>query len=70
MEFRIADTFTSSLTKLDAQARKKVKTTAFHLQLNPAHPGLQFHRLTNSKDPNFSLVRAGQEIRVIMEVIA
>lgn len=66
MEFRIADTFTSSLTKLDAQAQKQVKTTAFDLQLNPAHPGLQFHRLTKSKDPNFWSVRAGQDIRVIV----
>ena len=49
MEFRIVDTFTASLAKLDGQAQKQVKTTAFDLQLNPANPGMQFHRLNKSK---------------------
>jgi hypothetical protein len=38
MEFRIADTFTDSLAKLTGEEQKAVKTTAFDLQLNPAHP--------------------------------
>ena len=33
MEFRIADTFQSSLGKLNAQEQKAVKTTAFDLQM-------------------------------------
>ena len=45
MEFRIADTFTDSLTKLMAQEQKDTKTTAFDLQLNSANPGLKFHCL-------------------------
>ena len=36
MEFRIADTFTSSLTKLAADEQKLVKQTAFDAQVNPA----------------------------------
>ena len=32
MEFRIADTFTDSLTKLTADGQKAAKTTAFDLQ--------------------------------------
>jgi len=32
MEFRIADTFTDSLSKLTAQEQKSVNTTAFNLQ--------------------------------------
>jgi hypothetical protein len=35
MQFRIADTFTDSLSKLSGEEQKAVKTTAFDLQLNP-----------------------------------
>lgn len=66
MEFRIADTFTESLAKLSAQEQKVVKTTAFDLQLNPANPGLQLHRLDNVKDPNFWSVRVNLDIRIIV----
>jgi hypothetical protein len=53
MEFRIADTFTDSLAKLTGDEQKAVKTAAFDLQLNPAHPALQFHKLDKAKDPHF-----------------
>ena len=53
MEFRIADTFTESLGRLSGQEQKAVKTTAFDLQVNPAQPGLQFHRIERAKDPDF-----------------
>ena len=53
MEFRIADTFTDSLTRLNNEAQKAVKTTAFDLQLNPSNPGMQFHKLDKARDPNF-----------------
>ncbi|MBW4463608.1 MAG: hypothetical protein KME47_25700 [Nodosilinea sp. WJT8-NPBG4] len=52
MEFRIADTFTASLTRLTSQEQKAVKTTAFDLQLNPASSDLRFHRLDHVKDHN------------------
>ena len=45
MEFRIADTFTDSLARLTGDEQKAVKTTAFDLQLNPANPGMSFHKL-------------------------
>ena len=45
VEFRIADTFTDSLCRLTGDEQKAVKTTAFDLQLNPAHPSLQLERL-------------------------
>ena len=60
MEFRIADTFTDSLARLTGEEQKAVKTTAFDLQLNPAHPGMQFHKLDKPKDPNFWSVRVSQ----------
>ena len=45
MDFRIADTVTDSLTKLTGNEQKAVKSTAFNLPVNPALPGLRFHRL-------------------------
>ncbi|MCZ7571605.1 MAG: UvrD-helicase domain-containing protein [Ardenticatenaceae bacterium] len=66
MEFRIADTFTDSLARLTGQEQKAVKTAAFDLQLNPAQPGLQFHRLDRAKDPNFWSVRVNSDIRLIV----
>jgi mRNA-degrading endonuclease RelE of RelBE toxin-antitoxin system len=66
MEFRIADTFTDSLARLTADEQKAVKTTAFDLQVNPAHPGLQFHKLDRPKDPNFLSVRVSKDIRIIV----
>ena len=65
MEFRIADTFTDSLAKLTGQEQKAVKTTSFDLQLNPATPGMQFHKIEGAKDPNFWSVRVSQDIRLI-----
>ena len=59
MQFRIADTFTDSLSKLTGQEQKAVKTTAFDLQLNPANPGMKFHKLDKSQRSEF-LVCAGK----------
>ena len=52
MEFRIADTFTDSLTRLTGDEQKAVKTTAFDLRLNPTSPGLSFHKLDKARDKN------------------
>jgi superfamily I DNA/RNA helicase/mRNA-degrading endonuclease RelE of RelBE toxin-antitoxin system len=66
MEFRIADTFTDSLAKLTGDEQKAAKTAAFDLQLNPAHPSLQFHKLDKAKDPNFWSIRVGRDLRIIV----
>src|SRR5687768_13770549 len=66
MEFRIADTFTSSLAKLSGEEQKLAKTTVFDLQANPANPGMQFHRIDKAKDKNFWSVRVGRDIRIIV----
>ena len=66
MEFRIADTFTDSLARLTGDEQKAVKTTAFDLQMNPANPGLSFHRLERVRDPNFWSVRVSRDIRLIV----
>src|ERR1700689_5486844 len=66
VEFRIADTFTDSLARLTGEEQKAVKTAAFDLQLNPAAPGLSFHRLDKAKDKNFWSVRVGSDIRLIV----
>ncbi|MGZ5441494.1 MAG: 3'-5' exonuclease [Thermoanaerobaculia bacterium] len=69
-DFRIADTFTDSLGRLTDPEQKLAKTTAFDLQLNPSNPGMQLHRLTKSKDPNFWSVRVGSDLRLIVHKTA
>ncbi|QJD58408.1 UvrD-helicase domain-containing protein [Pseudomonas sp. gcc21] len=66
MNFRIADTFTASLSKLTGDEQKQVKTTAFDLQMNPANSGMNFHKLEKSKDQNFWSVRVTRDIRLIV----
>lgn len=66
MDFRIADTFTDSLSRLTGEEQKAVKTTAFDLQLNPAAPGLSFHKLDKARDKNFWSVRVSSDIRLIV----
>src|SRR6202158_1161289 len=65
MEFRFADTFTDSLARLTGDEQKAVKT-AFDLQLNPANPGMSFHKLDKAKDKNFWSVRVNSDIRLIV----
>ena len=66
MLFVIADTFTESLSRLRADEQKAVKTTAFDLQINPANPGMQFHRLDKAKDKDFWSVRVSGDLRLIV----
>ena len=69
MNFRIADTFTDSLARLTGDEQKLVKTTAIDLQINPANPGLSFHKIDKSKDKNFWSVRVGSDIRLIVHKV-
>ena len=66
MEFRIANTFTASLARLTGDEQKAVKVTAFELQMNPVHPGMQLHRIDKTKDPNFWSVRVSRDVRLIV----
>jgi superfamily I DNA/RNA helicase len=66
MDFLIADTFTDSLARLTGDEQKAVKTTAFDLQVNPAEPGLSFHKLEKAKDKHFWSVRVSSDIRLIV----
>lgn len=66
MELRISDTFTDSLSRLTDDEQKAVKTTAFDLQLDPASPGMSFHKLTRAKDKNFWSIRVSSDIRLIV----
>src|SRR5580698_9572742 len=65
-EFRIAVSFIDSLARLEGDEQKAVKTTAFDLQINPANPGHQFHRLDKARDKNFWSVRVNRDIRLIV----
>ena len=66
MHFLIADTFTDSLARLTGDEQKAVKTTAFDLQINPANPGMQFHKLDKARDKNFWSVRVNADLRLIV----
>ena len=66
MEFRIASTFTNSLARLTAQEQKAAKIAALDLQMNPASPGLQFHRVDHAKDTSFWSVKASSDLRLIV----
>lgn len=70
MDFLIADTFTDALARLPAQDQKAAKTSAFDLQLDPSSPGLQFHRIDKSKDPNFWSMRVNRDLRIIVHKTA
>lgn len=70
MDFRIADTFTDSLGRLTGDEQKLAKTTSFDLQMNPAGPGLSFHKLGKAKDKNFWSVRVSRDIRLIVHKTA
>jgi UvrD-like helicase C-terminal domain/AAA domain len=70
MEFRIADTFTDSLSRLTGAEQKAVKTTAFDLQLDPTGRGLHFHKLDRARDPNFWSVRVNPDVRLIVHKTA
>lgn len=66
MNFLIADTFTDSLARLTSDEQKAVKTTAFDLQMNPANPGMGFHKLAKAKDKNFWSLRVSADVRIIV----
>ena len=66
MNFRISDTFTSSLAKLTGDEQKQVKTTAFDLQMNPASPSMSLHKLDRARDKHFWSIRVSRDIRIII----
>jgi superfamily I DNA/RNA helicase/mRNA-degrading endonuclease RelE of RelBE toxin-antitoxin system len=70
MTLLISDSFTESLGRLTGDEQKAVKTTAFDLQMNPASPGMRFHKLDRAKDKNFWSVRVNADIRVIVHKTA
>jgi len=66
MQFFIADTFTDSLARLNAQEQKSVKTKAFDLQMDPANPGMKLHRIERAREPDFWSVRVSRDLRIII----
>jgi len=66
VEFRISDTFTDSLSRLSSDEQKAVKTTAFDLQLDPANPGMSFHKIEKARDKSFWSVRVSRDLRLIV----
>ncbi|MFG1381487.1 UvrD-helicase domain-containing protein [Xanthobacter sp. V3C-4] len=66
MTFLIAETFTSSFTRLSGPDQKAVKASVFDLQMDPAGNGLKLHRIDKSKDANFWSARVNRDIRLVI----
>jgi hypothetical protein len=62
----LADTFTAALKRLTGDEQKQVKLSVYDLQTEPDRPGLKFHRIDKSKDPNFWSVRVSGGLRIIV----
>jgi hypothetical protein len=62
----LADSFTAALGRLSGDEQKQVKLTVYDLQTEPDRPGLQFHRIDKSKDPNFWSVRVSRDVRIVV----
>ncbi len=66
MQFLIASTFQDSLARLQPTEQSAAKLAAIELQMNPAHPGLQMHRLDRARDKNFWSARVSDDLRMIL----
>lgn len=66
MNFLISARFTGSLNRLTGDEQKAVNSTLKDLQLNPANPGLSFHKLDRARDRNFWSVRVNRDLRLIV----
>ena len=66
MNFRIADTFTASLGRLTNDEQRAAKTTVFDLQVNPAQPSHNLHRIDGARDAKFWSARVSQDIRIVV----
>lgn len=66
LAFLIADTFSEGLPRLSTDEQNAIKITAFDPQMNPASPGLNFHRLEHTRDKIFWSVRVNADIRIIV----
>ena len=62
----LASTFNDSLLRLRAEEQKAAKITVVDLQLNPANPGLSFHKLDRARGKRFWSVRVSDDIRIIV----
>ena len=66
MQFRIADSFSKALGRLNGQEQSATKITVYDLQQDPSAPSLKFHRVDKSKDPNFWSIRVNRDVRIIV----
>ncbi len=66
MKVIISKTLNDSLIRLDAQSQAAAKQAVFDYQVDPARPGLQKHRIDNTKDKGFWSLRVTRDIRLII----
>jgi hypothetical protein len=58
VDFRFADSFTVSLSRLTGEEQEATKTTVFELQPNPANPGMRLHRNSKRKGVILTISRS------------
>ena len=66
MVFRIAETLSDSMAKLNNQEQKAVKEAIYEFHVNPKNPGLSMHRVDRAKDKCFWTARVNRDIRLVV----
>ena len=66
MVFRIAETLSDSMAKLNNQEQKAVKEAIYEFHVNPKNPGLSMHRVERAKDKCFWTARVNRDIRLVV----
>jgi hypothetical protein len=66
VNFLIAETFTTSFSRLSGLDQKAVKASIFDLQMDPSGNGLKLHRIEKRKDQNFWSARVNRDVRLII----
>ena len=67
MTLILGSTFTDALTRLTQAEAGAAMQTALELQADPAGYGKRMHRVERSVDPNVWSVRAGRDLRLIVQ---
>jgi superfamily I DNA/RNA helicase len=62
----LSQTLSESISRLTAPEQSAAKQSVYDFQINPANPGLQFHRIDASKDRHFWSSRVNRDLRMVV----
>lgn len=66
MSIILSSTLSESISRLTATEQVAAKLTVYEFQVNPASPGLKFHRVEGARDPGFWSARVNSDLRLII----